>query len=121
MKLSQMAIDPRKPRKFNPVKVKAYTVLVDRLSDRLMTRRFSTKSTVCTPLVPYGCQSPASPCSLVYDPCLILLLSAQRTAFLPGVTLEGLKTRSMEDMTARQDHLTEVRNDRIFQRISEVH
>ena len=27
MKLSWMAINPRKPRKFNPAKVKAYTVL----------------------------------------------------------------------------------------------
>ena len=26
MKLSRMAADPRKPRKFNPAKVKAYTV-----------------------------------------------------------------------------------------------
>ena len=26
MKLSRMAIDPRKPRKFNPANVKAYTV-----------------------------------------------------------------------------------------------
>ena len=28
MKLSRMAIDPRKPRMFNPTKVKAYTVHV---------------------------------------------------------------------------------------------
>ena len=28
MKLSRMAIDPRKPQKFNPAKVKAYTVII---------------------------------------------------------------------------------------------
>ena len=34
MKLSRMAIDPQKPRKFNPAKVKAYTVLVSWLKGR---------------------------------------------------------------------------------------
>ena len=29
MKLSRMAADPRKPRKFNPAKVKAYTVVAN--------------------------------------------------------------------------------------------
>ena len=31
MKLSWMAIDPRKPQKFNPAEVKAYTVVASRL------------------------------------------------------------------------------------------